>query len=675
MKGFVFFLLLTALPLGAEQGPALILEPPLPREGEQFSLSYRVLHARAPEVSASSESFPDALTLVSGPYISPARQADPETGEERPCTEVRYRLRAARAGRSVLGPLSYRIRGTEYFTRDMILELARSRDSLVPFELVWRPLSDEVYEGQAVAALLEMRGLTEITVPEAVAVSQPGSALFEEVKGLGGISSVSAGGRELYRMVVSSWMLTPSSAGRLSLPSARVKALGLTLESAPCAIRVRSLPPEVKSSGAVGTFSLSSRVDKEEALPGETLRLFIRVEGEGNLNYLRAPLPVFEDILVTGPETSSQLEPFDFGYRGWVEWAFLLSPQKEGAFTLRVPAFSWIDPQSGFPAASREISLRIRVRGRQPGDGPPPSSDLRKILNSREVLACEPWDLYARPYLYAFTLPCVYVFVLGIMKARRKISVGVLGVFFAAFFLLGASREDGLLRQKALALVDEGAAAYENENYGEALKLFFAASENLPASPGVYYNLGQSKAALGNAAESVFWLRMAAFGNPSAAFIRTRLFEAEKDFGITHAASVPWTHPDVFFAFFTASFFLACLLPWLFRRKTGGGTHRRFLFVCLTALFFAAAFSAAAAAYQASSRGREWGVVSSGGAPLRKIPRADSSEWITLAEGTAVDIVSRSGGFALISTGSGIEGWMEERTLIENTGERLYGTR
>jgi tetratricopeptide (TPR) repeat protein len=260
------------------------------------------------------------------------------------------------------------------------------------------------------------------------------------------------------------------------------------------------------------------------------------------------------------------------------------------------------------------------------------------------------------------------------LKARRGTPPGVLGVLLVSFFLSGASREDEPLREKALALVDQGAAACENGDYGEALKLFFAAAENLPGSPGVYYNLGQTQAALGGAADSVFWLRMAAFANPQAAFIRARLFETENDFGVTHAASVPGVHPDIFFAFFAASAALACLLPWLLGRQKSGA-RRRLLFVCLTALFLAAAFSAAATAYQAASRGREWGVVDSGGTPLRKIPRNDSSEWLRLAEGTAVDIVSRSGGFALVSTGSGIKGWIEEKSLLENTREAMYGKR
>ena len=692
MRRLLFFVLaLAAVSAYAEERPVLLVEPPLPREGQNFTVSFRVPHAEAAEVSApSGTGFPDSVTLLAGPMISPLAASDPETGEALRCTELRYTLRALRPGRSILGPLAYSVRGKDFSTCDMILELSRGRDSLVPFSLVWRLFSDEVYEGEAVAALLEMQGLSEIRVPEAVAVAKPAGTLFEEVQGLGGISSVSAGGREIYSMVVSSWMLTPSSPGVLNLPAARVKASGLTIDSEARSIRVKSLPPEVKLAGAVGNFTVNARPDRQEILLGETVSLSIRVEGRGNLNYLRAPHLEFADILITGPETSSQLEAENSGYRGWVEWVFRLSPQKQGSFTVRLPVFSWIDPESGRVSSSADTSLTIRVRASESAGTDTIHSDRPPVLRSREVEACEPVNLYAKPYMYAFIIPCGFFFVWGILRAKRKkISAGILGTLLASALLLGtaAPEED---RGKGFALVEEGAAAYDRENYEGALKLFFEAADILKNSTGVFYNIGLTHAALKDAAGSVFWLRMAAFRNPSAAFIAERLSETEKAFGITHAAPVPGIHPDAFYALFAAAVLIASVLPWFIRRgadaagpdgyrgpgaagKTARTGRNSFVFACLVAALLCAGFSAGGIAYQAESRGREWGVVTKGGAPLRKIPRADSSEWLALAEGTAVDIVSRWSGFALVATGSGIEGWIEERSLLANTEEDSYG--
>jgi tetratricopeptide (TPR) repeat protein len=541
----------------------------------------------------------------------------------------------------------------------MILEISRMRDSLVPFDLEWKLPAGEVYEGQSVAAILEMRGIVEIRVPESVSVPKPAGALFEEVGGLGGISSVTAGERELYSVPVSSWMLTPSSAGLVSLPAARVKAFDLIIDSAPRSIKVRSLPPGIKDSGAIGRFTVDCRTDSTEILSGENINLFFRVTGEGNLNYLQAPPVQFDDVLVTGQETASELEAFDFGYRGWIEWSFRLSPRKTGNISLKIPAFFCLDPESGVIRTFAEKSLRINIRERKTEE-PLPAAEKREILRSWDVEDCEPWNLYKKPYSYAFILlPCGFFFVRGILKARKKSAAGILGVLLVSFGFLGAAGVSS--RQEGLNLVDRGAAAYDRENYEEAESLFRKALESLAGSPGLYFNLGLVRGAMDDTAESLFWLRMAAFRNPAKTFIRERLEETEKNSGITHAASVPAIHPDVFFVFFSLSLCAACLLPWLVKKRT-------ILFVCLVILLLAAGFSAGGIAWQASSLSREWGIVAESGVSLRKIPLPESSDWIKLAEGTALDVESHSGTFVLVSTGSGIRGWVEEKALRFNNG-------
>ncbi|MCL1818153.1 MAG: hypothetical protein FWG35_04425, partial [Spirochaetaceae bacterium] len=436
MKGLVFLLCALSAFAFAEEKPALIIQPDpaseeaaqLIHEGQRFTLSFRV-PAAAGDLRAQDTGFPDSVAVISGPLIFPVTDYDTETTGARAFAEVRYTLRALRSGRSVLGPLSYSVRGREFFTGELILETARQRDSRVPFGLAWMPLASEVYEGQTVAVFLEMQNVVEIAVPEAISVTPPAGALFEEAKGLGGITPRSAGGRELYSMTVSSWLLTPSSAGRVSLPPARVKAQGLTIDSPAASITVRSLPPEVKSTGAVGRFSVSSRTDAGEIFVGGTVGLFLRVEGEGNLNYLKPPSPDFEDALVTGPETTARLEPCERGYRGWIEWAWRLSPQKEGALTLGLPPFAWVDPETGEVSASREKSFRIQARA-QAAAGLSPRR--HEVLSSSGVEACESFDLYARPYLYVFLLPCGFFLARGFRAARRKGKTAIAGVLLAA---------------------------------------------------------------------------------------------------------------------------------------------------------------------------------------------------------------------------------------------------
>jgi tetratricopeptide (TPR) repeat protein len=271
--------------------------------------------------------------------------------------------------------------------------------------------------------------------------------------------------------------------------------------------------------------------------------------------------------------------------------------------------------------------------------------------------------------MYAFIVPGAFFFVQGILRKKGKTTAGISGLLLLALCLLGASEDAG--REKYLARVDQGAAAYDGENYSEAIRFFLLAAEGLPGSPGVYYNLGLASAAAGDRARAIFYLRGAAVSNPASAFIRRRLYETEKESGITHGTGVPRIHPDMFFFLFTLFFLAVCVLPRLIKKKSS-------LFACLTPVVLAAVLSAGGIFCQAAALDREWAVVSSGGGEMRKVPLPDSSDWLNLAEGTAVDILSHSGRFVLVAAGSGVEGWMDAEDLLiwrRNGGEKNEGEK
>ena len=81
-----FFLLIRfAAGVSAQEEPALLVEPALPREGRNFTMSFLVPHGRAEEVqAASSEGFSPSTQLVAGPNISPLLVNDYGTGYPRP---------------------------------------------------------------------------------------------------------------------------------------------------------------------------------------------------------------------------------------------------------------------------------------------------------------------------------------------------------------------------------------------------------------------------------------------------------------------------------------------------------------------------------------------------------------------------------------------------------------
>ncbi|MDR2589141.1 MAG: BatD family protein [Spirochaetales bacterium] len=673
----MFFFFFGGLGLWPQDAPRLVLAPERVEEGFEFTVSFVVPHPRPEDVGVEPEfRFPPAVELVRGPEISPAVLKNPVSGEWERLTRVSFLLRAVRPGRSVLGPVPFSLGTGDFLTASVLLECSRAQAPTASFDLVWRSSPGELYEGESSAVFLEMTNLEGISVPELVSSPRPGGALFEEVKGLGGITGYTVGERELFSMTVASWLLTPSSAGRVTLPASRVRAGGVTVTSAPYSINVRGLPPEVKTSGAVGKFTVDSRLQRGEISLGESVSLFFRVRGEGNLNYLQPPLVSCEGVLITSREVSASHLPFERGYRGSTEWEFRLSPQNAGDFTLTVPRFFWLDPESGEVSSAPAKDYRLRVLREEVSAGGGPPLGKPGVLFSRNLDSVEAWDLCDKPYLYGFLLPAGFFFVRGMRRARPKknsralfFSLAfrfpgglVLGAVFTGVFLCGSSYAGAgdvteLERSECLALVDRGAEAYENGAYGEAREAFLLAREGLPTSPGIYHNLGLAADALGDRAFSIFYFRRAVMLNPSAALLRSRLAEAERAADITHAAAVPDFHPDLFFLLLAA--FCAALagMPWLVR-------GRHVLLVCVGFLLFGALLSGAGEVYQSSARLRPWGIAAKGGGEMRKIPRAESSNWLTLAEGTAVDIISRGEDFFLVRTGTGIEGWLERGELL-----------
>lgn len=635
--------------------PELVISPELPRETQQFTLSFLIPHPIPQDIRMGPDvRFPPSAVLIGGPGINPVSEKDPVTGAIERFIRIHYVFRASQAGRSIVEPLSFRIGEKEYTTESALLEIAQRRgEPLVPFDLAWIIPQTEIYEGQTVAAFLEMQNLTGITMPDTVSVTPPARVVFEEVKGLGGITSLVAGNRELYRMTVASYLLTPSAPGRIVLPAARVKALGLTVESRQQALTVKPLPPAVRSTGAVGRFQVTSRLGREEMTLGDTVELVVRIEGAGNLNYLQLPDLVYPDVVVTGKTGRSSLLPSETGYQGFMEWEVRISPQKAGDFRLTVPPFPWLDPESGRIHTSRERVHRIAVRERVIQDEEGKARKDHKILRSEEIMSFQGGDAYRNIYLYGLLVPGLIVLVQGLLRRKGKSLLAVFGLICLSGLFIAA----GKAPVREIPQVERGADAFEAGDYPEAEKAFLQAADGLPGNPGIDYNLGLTYRALDNPSRAVFHLRRAAVQSPGTGFFREALLAVEKHGGLLRQTPVPSIHPDFFFIFFIVSFLAACTLPWLVKR-------RGVLLISFIIFLLPIGLSLGGAAYQAAERNSRWGVVAAEGTVMRKIPLPNSSEWLYLQEGTSVGVRGHSDNFILVRTGFGVEGWVDAKKLL-----------
>ncbi len=640
------FLVLTAN-LCAQETPLPEISPSPVRVDQRFTLTFEIRHHSAEDVQVPFDvRFPQSIQLIGGPGIYPVTEKDSRTGMLERLVKVQYVFRAVKAGRSILDSIPFTIAGVPGSTRPRILEIAyRQGPPLVPFDLAWRiQPSGPLYEGQTAAVFLEMRNLRAITVPESFTVSPPGGALFETAKGLGTIQSQRVGKEELFRIPVVSYLVTPSSQGRIVIPEAKVKAKELTVSSDSLAVEVLSVPDAVRPTGAVGRFHVTSWLEKESIPLGSQVRLSFRVEGEGNLNYFQLPDPSSDDVTVVGKTSRPSFVPTEKGYRGFIQWDYRLSPKRIGDLSIRVPAFPWLEPETGEVSSSLPKTLTLRVGERR--EGVQPGESKLRILGSDEVFRYDPMDAYKKPLVYALGMPGILCLVLVVFRRRKEAGAALL----ASMLLLGASSGTETDRARS---IDEGVAAYNAGKYGEAVERF----SSLPKSAGVHYDLGVAHKAAGNVARSVFHLRKAVEASPGAAVFRDALAAVESEYGLLRQVPLPRLHPDIFLWFFLVFFTGAGVFPLVLRKR---GLRFILSVLCITV----AGSTLFGLVVSASERDAGRGVIGPKSVELRKIPLPSSSEWLFLEEGTAVEVEGVSGDYLLVKTAFGVEGWVEKSRLI-----------
>jgi hypothetical protein len=124
---------------------------------------------------------------------------------------------------------------------------------------------------------------------------------------------------------------------------ARVK-----IRTKPVKIEVMSLPTEGKPvgfTGAVGTFSIESKINKENVKTNDAVNLIVTVSGKGNIKTIDPIKPEFPaDIEAYDPKTSDNINASNSGLSGKRTYDFLLIPRHSGDFELPSIPFSYFDP-------------------------------------------------------------------------------------------------------------------------------------------------------------------------------------------------------------------------------------------------------------------------------------------------------------------------------------------
>ncbi|MCU0370256.1 MAG: BatD family protein [Bacteroidales bacterium] len=147
----------------------------------------------------------------------------------------------------------------------------------------------------------------------------------------------------------------------------------LKVESNPLTIDVKPLPAIGGArdfSGAVGSFTLSSEIDRTELKTNEALNLKITISGKGNLELIEAlPVSFPPDFETYDPKVTNNLSKNASGISGSRTFEYLIIPRNSGEFEIKPAEFSYFDParQSYSTLSTPRYNIKVLKGDDEPG--------------------------------------------------------------------------------------------------------------------------------------------------------------------------------------------------------------------------------------------------------------------------------------------------------------------
>ncbi|MFP4534712.1 MAG: tetratricopeptide repeat protein [Spirochaetaceae bacterium] len=646
--------------LAAQERPQLTMElsSELVSQGERITVEIFVPGSDPDELTFTLPTLPERLTLVGEPLLTESRRMVNNTVLSG--TLIVVQLEAGSPGRTALPPMRVEGLGMEPVeTPERLVEISRDGTAEgVPFDLRWRMEESEVLVGQTVPLYLEMRNLLDLRYPDAITVDSPSSGVFEEVRGLGEVSSRRVEETTLYDVPVAVFLVTPTEEGTVEIPSASVTLGELRRESP--ALRLSAVtPPTQPDSGAIGRFDFTVDVSQTEGELAGGLSVTMRISGTGNFPFLSFPTVTTENLIELDRGEESRQDPSTDGYAGERSLTLRFSRGEGERASVEVEDFQFYNPDEGRLETVSGESYTYALRGPGSADSPAIEREL-SLLSVEEILGEEESFSHRESGSYLlFLIGPGILLVIGVsvtVQRRRRSAVIVTALFsslLSLFPLSGVSErlEEGLARAERL---------FERGAYAEAVAAYDGLIEEFPWNGALFHNYGVAAYRLGSRGEAVHGFREAVRFDQSDRDRRALLRSVEEEYGLEEQVDVPrFVDPDLaligLLLFFNLGLPLMVLLPF---RAKGQRVIFGTLFLILTRLGGLLFLQAVRIESQAR------GVVGAESARMLRIPEPDADTWLTLPQGTAVEVELRHQEFVLVRTGLGVEGWLEAEELL-----------
>lgn len=208
------------------------------------------------------------------------------------------------------------------------------------------------------------------------------------------------------------------------------KDVEVHLKSTPLKITVTALPEKNKPGdfgGAVGRFTITSKIDKKELTTDDVATLTLNISGSGNLKLIEAPKPILPNGLSTyDPQILDTITGRSTTISGSKIITYVITPHTPGDYDIPPMPFSYYNPETGEYTTLHTEPIKLLVKpgktytANRNGTGNNSLTDIHDIAKQPLGALALPgkplffttgyWSMYALPLL-AF---------LGVLAWKRR---------------------------------------------------------------------------------------------------------------------------------------------------------------------------------------------------------------------------------------------------------------
>ncbi len=396
---------------------------------DQFQLSITISGKDSGEAEAPRLSRLQGFQVVAGPSVS--TQFQWVNGRTSSTRSFIWILLPDKEGQFTIDPIEVRVGNKAFKTQPLRIQVTPgSSQPARPRSRPFDPLADEtarlpartsgeevfvaaevdrssVYAGQQITLsyhLFTQVGVTGIQLQE----NPPLTGFWVEdldVPSNPAGSRKVVDGKEYVEYVIKKQALFPNATGKLKIPpstfAVSAKSTGdflgifgqtetLYRKTKEIVVEVKSLPAQGRPAdfaNAVGSFNLTSNLDKSEAATGEAVTLRVKLSGRGNLKIVPdISLPSLPDFTVYSSKRAENVHPFEGSLIGGDKtWEYVIVPKAPGQQTIPPLSISYFDPEKERyeTVASPSLNLEV-VRGNDTGGSTASLSGLNKQNLTRQ---------------------------------------------------------------------------------------------------------------------------------------------------------------------------------------------------------------------------------------------------------------------------------------------------